>query len=366
MFKAAFVLVSMAVGAAVALTIIPRGLLIAYKFLDPTAGTVENPLPKFDNPVSAIAIAIFGAITLGLVGLLLVTWTSRVVAAWGVMTQAERTTVFVSVIVGVGLSIPFHMLTFSFGPWAVVGSLILMLALIGLSYASLKTMEESMPWFRSGGKPRTSVKVFDTSVIIDGRIYEIAKTGFLEGKLYVPEFVLKELQTIADSFDPTKRQRGRRGLDMLRNLQHDFVIEIGTQDRLAGDASENVDSKLVNLAKALGASLVTNDVNLNKVAQLHGVKVLNVNDLAVSIRPQYMPNDILHLQVEREGTQPGQGVGFLDDGTMVVIEEACDLLGERVDVKVTQVHQSTAGRMIFATLDGLDDAESKPRKSVRE
>lgn len=363
--KASFILICMCFGAWLALNVIPRGLQVAYKFLDPSAGTIENPLPKFDNPVSIVAIVIFGATTMGLVALLLVTGTTRMVTAWRVMSQGERATVFVSIIVGVGLSIPFHMLTFSFGPSAVFGSLILMLALIGLSYAALKTMEESMPWFRSGGKIGGRIKIFDTSVIIDGRIYEIAKAGFLEGKLYIPGFVLKELQSIADNVDGTKRQRGRRGLDILRNLQHDFHIEIGTQDKLAGDPSDSVDTKLVNLAKALGASLVTNDFNLNKVAQVHGVRVLNVNDLALSIRPQYLPNDVLHVKVEREGTQPGQGVGFLDDGTMVVIEDAYDLLGQQVDVRVTQVHQSTTGRMIFGILEGTYSSEHKPGKQIK-
>jgi uncharacterized protein YacL len=363
-FKVAFVVAFMLAGAVIAEITIPTGMQRIYLLLDRAPLEPGSPLPNYSSPLQIVAIAVFGAVTMGMVGLLLLTWVSRIVARWSVMTQAERTTFFVSIIVGVGLSIPFHMLTFSFGPYAVMGSILLMIALIGIGYSALKSMEESMPWSRIPGKGKSNIKVFDTSVIIDGRIYDVAKSGFLEGKLYIPDFVLKELQSIADSYDATKRQRGRRGLDMLRNLQHDFEIEIGTQDRHAGAESEPVDSRLVKLAKALGASLVTNDFNLNKVAQVHGVKVLNVNDLAVSIRPQYVPNDVLHVLVEREGSQPGQGVGFLDDGTMVVIEDGNYYIGERIDAKVTQVHQSTAGRMIFATVNGEDEhTEPKRKKS---
>lgn len=357
----------MLAGVVIAEITIPAGLQRAYLLLDPSAasGAPDSMLPSFRNLYSIVAIGVFGAVTVGLVGLLVVTWIGRVLGRWSVMTASERTTLFVSVIVGLGLSIPFHMLAFSFGAWAVLGSLLLMFALIGITFAALKSMEESLPWARVSGKGRSNTKIFDTSVIIDGRIYEVAKAGFLEGKLYIPDFVIKELQAVADSHDTTKRQRGRRGLDMLRNLQNDFEIEIGTQDRFAGAEDEAVDSRLVRLAKALGASLVTNDFNLNKVAQVHGVTVLSVHDLAVSMRPQYMPNELLTVLVEREGSQPGQGVGFLDDGTMVVIEDGFEFMGDRMQVRVSQVHQSAAGRMIFASLNGHDeDAPRSKKKSA--
>jgi uncharacterized protein YacL len=211
-------------------------------------------------------------------------------------------------------------------------------------------MQEAMPW--SSGIARNSrLRVIDTSVVIDGRIYEVCKAGFLDGKFYIPQFVINELQAIADSHDPNRRQRGRRGLDLLKHLQASFEVEVGTQDRLAGDASDPVDTRLIQLAKELGASLVTNDFNLNKVAQVHGVRVLNINDLAMAMRPVFLPGDTMWVQIERPGSQQGQGVGYLEDGTMIVVEHGEEHLGERAEVHVTQIHQSAAGRMIFATLD---------------
>ncbi|RMG22789.1 MAG: TRAM domain-containing protein, partial [Armatimonadetes bacterium] len=195
-------------------------------------------------------------------------------------------------------------------------------------------------------------KIFDTNVIIDGRIGEVVRTGFVDGKIYIPQFVINELQKVADSADPNKRQRGRRGLDMLKILRADHEVEIGTLDHLAPD-NGSVDERLVALARALGAKLVTNDFNLNKVAQVHGVQVLNVNDLALSLRPIFLPGDTLEVIVERPGSQPGQGVGFLEDGTMVVIEQAAELVGSKVEARVTQIHQSAAGRMIFAQVEGV-------------
>lgn len=190
-------------------------------------------------------------------------------------------------------------------------------------------------------------KIVDTSVIIDGRIVEIVESGFLEGTLVVPRFVLRELQTIADSVDPIKRARGRRGLEILSRLQELSAIEIGERD-YDDLPPGSVDAKLVRFARELGARLLTNDYNLNRVAHLEGVAVLNINELSNAVKSVVLPGEELRVTVIREGKEPDQGVAYLDDGTMIVVERGRALLGESVDVLVTSVLQTVAGRMIFA------------------
>ena len=192
-------------------------------------------------------------------------------------------------------------------------------------------------------------KIIDTSVIIDGRIVEIVESGFLEGPLILPRFVLRELQLIADSLDSMKRARGRRGLDVLSKLQEYTAVEISERDYpdVVGAA---VDAKLVRLAQELGGKLVTNDYNLNRVAHVEGVVVLNINELANAVKPVVLPGEELHVQVIREGKESNQGIGYLEDGTMIVVENGRRLIGEAVDVAVTSVLQTVAGRMIFARL----------------
>ncbi|HEX3550947.1 MAG TPA: PIN domain-containing protein [Candidatus Elarobacter sp.] len=192
-----------------------------------------------------------------------------------------------------------------------------------------------------GGEP----KVLDTSVIIDGRVLDIVRSGFLEGPLLVPRFVLRELQVIADSADPLRRTRGRRGLDVLGTLQKSVQFEIVERDP---EGIAEVDAKLVRLAQERGAKLVTNDYNLNRVAHVEGVSVLNINELANALKPALLPGEELRVAVIREGREPHQGVGYLDDGTMIVIENGRRLIGETVDVAVTSALQTNAGRMIFA------------------
>ncbi len=207
------------------------------------------------------------------------------------------------------------------------------------------------------GATRTrSLKILDTSVIIDGRIADICETGFLEGTLLVPQFVLKELQQIAGSSDTLKRNRGRRGLDILQRMQANVDADVRIVDNDFPKIRE-VDAKLVALAKALRGKLLTNDFNLNKVAELQGVPVLNVNQLANAVKPVVLPGEIMHVYVMKEGKEYGQGVAYLDDGTMVVIDNARRYLGKSIDVAVTSVLQTTAGRMIFTRLkDEFDKA----------
>ncbi|VEP13918.1 conserved membrane hypothetical protein [Hyella patelloides LEGE 07179] len=192
-----------------------------------------------------------------------------------------------------------------------------------------------------------SSKVVDTSCIIDGRIEQLLKTGFLEGQILIPKFVLQELQNLADASNDQKRLRGRRGLDILNRIQERFPqkIVIHAKDY---EEIETVDAKLVNLAQEINGTLLTNDYNLSKVATLQGVDILNINDLARAIRPLYLPGDNLELKILKEGKEPEQGIGYLDDGTMVVVDEGDRYVGGEIQVVVTSSLQTSAGRMIFA------------------
>ena len=191
-----------------------------------------------------------------------------------------------------------------------------------------------------------SAKVLDTSVIIDGRIADICKLGFIEGVLIIPRFVLGELQNIADSPDPLRRTRGRRGLDILNEIQKQVSIDVRISEIDYPEIRE-VDSKLVRLAKELSAKIVTNDFNLNKVAQFQGIEVLNINDLANALKPIVLPDEDFVIKIIKQGKEPGQGVGYLDDGTMVVIENGGKMIGKEMKVTVTSVLQTSAGQMIF-------------------
>ena len=197
------------------------------------------------------------------------------------------------------------------------------------------------------GNYKSCPKVLDTSVIIDGRIADICKTGFIEGPLVIPEFVLEELQHIADSSDTLKRNRGRRGLDILNKIQKELDIEVIIHDKKFDDIKE-VDSKLLKLAQLLKGKIITNDYNLNKVAEVQGIDVLNVNELANAVKPIVLPGEEMVVQVIKDGKESGQGLAYLDDGTMIVVESGKKHIGETIDVLVTSVLQTSAGRMIFA------------------
>jgi len=199
--------------------------------------------------------------------------------------------------------------------------------------------------FRATG-PRKRYKVLDTSVIIDGRIADICETGFIDGTIVIPQFVLKELQLVADSSDSMKRNRGRRGLDILQKIQKMSGVEVTISDVDFVDVRE-VDLKLIELARTLQGKIVTNDFNLNKVAQLRGVEVLNINELANSLKPVVLPGELMKVFILKEGKEYNQGVAYLDDGTMVVVDNARKMIGKTIDVVVTSVLQTTAGKMIF-------------------
>ncbi len=207
----------------------------------------------------------------------------------------------------------------------------------------------------SGIAANVEHKILDTSVIIDGRIADICRTGFIEGALVIPGFVLEELQHIADSSDVLKRNRGRRGLDILNKIQKELKVKVQIWEGDFEDVHE-VDSKLIKLAKVLNGKVVTNDFNLNKVCELQGVPVLNINDLANAVKPVVLPGEELNVQVIKDGKEYGQGVAYLDDGTMIVVEGGRDYIGTDVDVLVTSVLQTSAGRMIFAKPKLLEKA----------
>jgi len=189
-------------------------------------------------------------------------------------------------------------------------------------------------------------KILDTSVIIDGRITDICDTAFVEGTLVIPQFVLKELQLVADSTDALKRQRGRRGLDVLDRLQKSSQVSVVISETDFPDAKD-VDSKLIEFAKQLDAKIVTNDFNLNKVAQLQGVPVLNINELANALKPVVLPGEAMKVFILKEGKEKDQGIAYLDDGTMVVVDNSRKMIGQNIDITVTSVLQTTVGKMIF-------------------
>jgi uncharacterized protein YacL len=210
-------------------------------------------------------------------------------------------------------------------------------------------------------------KVLDTSVIIDGRIADICETGFLDGTLVVPQFVLRELQQVADSSDSLKRNRGRRGLDILQRVQKMAHVQVQIVETDFPEVRE-VDLKLIELAKRLSGKIVTNDFNLNKVAQLRGVAVLNINELANSLKPVVLPGEVLRVFVLKEGKESGQGVAYLDDGTMVVVDQGKRAIGRTIEVTVTSVLQTTAGKMIFCKWPealSAPAAEGEPRRESR-
>lgn len=308
-------------------------------------------------------------IMLGLVGgLLLVPWiirgSLRIISL--IEQYIQRTPTYDLVMGSVGLIfglIIANLLGSALAFLGTFGKVIWVLSTILLGYLGMsifiKKREEILGLFGSiprfgKDKPakiesKSLFKILDTSVIIDGRISDLCESGFIEGVLLVPAFVLEELRHIADSSDLLKRNRGRRGLDILNKMRKDPQIKIQIYENVKGleDIAE-VDSKLVKLGQKLNAKIMTNDYNLNKVAELHGVKVLNINELANAVKPIVLPGEEMTVQVVKDGKESGQGVGYLDDGTMIVVDGGKKFIGQTIPVVVTSVLQTAAGRMIFA------------------
>ncbi len=230
-----------------------------------------------------------------------------------------------------------------------VNNILLLLMFFLINNEDITFLDKIVPVKESDADVQIPYKILDTSVIIDGRIADICDTGFLEGILVIPNFVLNELQMIADSADSIKRNRGRRGLDILNKMQKDQSIMVKISDIDFKDIPE-VDSKLVQLAKVMKAKVITNDFNLNKVAEFHGVDVLNINELSNSLKPIVLPGEEMRVLLLKEGKDSNQAIGYLDDGTMVVVENGRKRINDEVEVTVTSVLQTTAGRMIFTRL----------------
>ena len=234
-------------------------------------------------------------------------------------------------------------------------------ALVGAAKGDTLNLHAMGGLFDTEHTSRAVVKLLDTSVIIDGRVADICETHFLDGVILVPQFVLRELQLVADSADPLKRQRGRRGLEVLQRIQKMPHLDVQIADEDYPHIAE-VDMKLIELAKHANAKIITNDFNLNKVASVQGIDVLNVNQLANALKPVVLPGEAMRVFILREGKEYNQGVAYLDDGTMVVVDGARRLINKTIDILVTSVHQTTAGKMIFGRLD--ERAEQQVRSAA--
>ncbi len=267
-------------------------------------------------------------------------------------------------ILGLFLAFPLSFLPGELGRYApLVGAIVL--SMLGATAGTIKRAD-LQAWvreIRGGRRERTGERMLlDTSVIIDGRIADVVRAGFLRGTLVVPRFILAELQYFADSGDGTRRERGRRGLEMLAKMQKESTVSIVIDDE--DPVGDGADGKLVALARARQVAIVTNDYGLNRVAELHGVTVLNVNDLAKAVRPVVLPGEEIQVRVIQEGKEAGQGVGYLEDGTMIVVENGSRLVGNEVPVTVMRVLQTVGGRMIFAQPRGELADTRRPRASV--
>ena len=233
-------------------------------------------------------------------------------------------------------------------------TLLLLMAYVGLvlgaNKGDLLNLSALGGLFSAEVKPKRNFKILDTSVIIDGRVADVCETGFIDGLLIVPQFVLRELQLVADSSDQLKRNRGRRGLDILQRMQKMGTIQVQIVEEDFPQMRE-VDMKLIELAKQFEGKIVTNDFNLNKMAQLQGVAVLNVNELANALKPVVLPGETMRVFILKEGKEYNQGVAYLDDGTMVVVDNAKKMISKTIDIAVTSVLQTTAGKMIFGKFE---------------
>ena len=304
-----------------------------------------------------------------------------------VMPASEKLATIFGVLLGLlvtALISPFILYaTAAHGQNTMLGVLLLILVAVAFVYLGvviMTSMKDEMPFWHAGAAgsskdgPETKMercKILATNVIIDGRVADICRTGFIEGPIYVPGFVLDELQHIADSSDSLKRARGRRGLDILNQMRTELKMMVRAYDNTDPNDRDEVDAKLVKLAKELSGVIVTNDFNLNKVAELQGVQVLNINELANALKPVVLPGEEMTVTIIKEGKEINQGVAYLDDGTMIVVEGARRRIGETLEVVTSSVLQTVAGKMIFASIrnnhdeDQDDDGYDRHLRSYR-
>lgn len=282
----------------------------------------------------------------------------------------DKVAVILGILAGLGVAmlatVPFASIEGIGMPLRITAGLLGVLLGIGFTMSAKTQIANLFPWLGTSGLVQgpSSVppgsKFLDTNIIIDGRIADICRTGFVSGPVYIPGFVLQELQQIADSAVPLKRARGRRGLEVLNQLKNDIAPPVQVLSEYGDDdkSDDPVDLRLVRLALACAATVVTNDYSVNEIAKLHEVPVLNVNELSNALKPVFLPGEELTVTIVKEGREPAQGVAYLDDGTMVVVERAADLVGQLVPVVVTSVLQTRAGKMIFADLKSADEEEA--------
>jgi uncharacterized protein YacL len=348
-------LLGIAIGGVVGLAFArPAGLLI----IDPAGGIQVTPSGGVFLIAWIAAWMVVGFAILPYLTIVPARWLYRAVQE---LSTAEFVTAVVGLLLGLLmgllLGLPLSQLEGPAGTWLPLGvSLFLGLGMVGLTVAKREDLliaAEAIGLVRRPLPPTASLGagdpriVVDTSAIIDGRIKDITESGFIYGTLVVPKFVLEELQHIADSSDTLRRNRGRRGLDILAQMQKESSTPIEIVDDDVPDVGE-VDAKLIALAQARSKAILTNDFNLNRVAELQGIRVLNINSLANAVKPAVLPGEELRVRVIQEGKEAGQGVGFLDDGTMIVVEGGVRYIDKDLDVAVTRVLQTVAGRMIFA------------------
>ncbi len=315
----------------------------------------------------AVALCVLGLLLGGILGPLAAQALINAGNALERLSTRDKIGVTIGTVVGIIITLPFAVLISKLPVAGMPLSLLLGVAFVYLGIRATMSMKDEFPFMSAAAvnaepepNPTANCKILDTNVIIDGRIADVCRTGFLAGPLYVPGFVLEELQHIADSGDNLKRARGRRGLDILNNMQKELPLIVRSWDKALERSAQNdeVDTRLVKLAKALEGVIVTNDFNLNKVAALQGVQVLNVNELANALKPVVLPGEVMTVGIVKEGKEANQRVAYLDDGTMIVVEDGRRYIGDTLGVIVTSVLQTVAGKMIFARVRSDEEGET--------
>lgn len=323
---------------------------------------IQNGMKEYLTTISGIGVIVFASLVLGILMFIIGGKIIRITTdsiekfeqAFMKYTLYEIMLGAVGLIAGLVIanliSIPIVKIQVIGVPISIIINIIF--GICGVYFTLVKKNDNMFQELRDRGKVTKIFKLLDTSAIIDGRILDLSRTGFLEGELVVPGFVLEELRHLADSSDDIVRAKGRRGLDVLNMLNSDakFPITIDKSDR---DTQVEVDEQLLIRAKEMGAKVITNDYNLGKVACIQGIEVLNINDLANSMKPVAVSGEEMTIRIIKEGKEIGQGIGYLDDGTMVVVESACKFKGQFIDVVVVSVLQTSAGRMVFAKFKNI-------------